>query len=323
MVADDEAGLRLDKWLKLRLQDVSRSRVQQLIADECLKCNGQLATNVSAKVKLGDSYSLIIPEVEPLELEPVKMDLDIVFEDEHMIVINKPAGLTVHPATTTSEPTLVHGLLAHCGKSLSGIGGVARPGIVHRIDKDTSGLLVVAKHDKAHAHLSEQLKSRTLSRTYLAYCWDMPNPAQGSIEGNIARSQNNRKKMAVVESGGKPAITHYKMESLYKHNSIPVAAKLVCKLETGRTHQIRVHFSHIGHALIGDPLYGSSTSSKINKNLKSADPETVSFLQEFNRQALHAHKLALNHPDTDEEMSFEVKPPSDMINIEKILKTLH
>lgn len=316
-----EQGLRLDKWLSARLQEVSRSRLQQLIEQGHLHCNGKVVTNGSAKVKAGAMYILTVPEIVPLALEPVKMPLDIIYEDEHLLVINKQAGLTVHPSTTSYDATLVHGLLAHCGDSLSGIGGVARPGIVHRIDKDTTGLLVVAKHDQSHAHLSAQLKSRTLKRTYIAYCVGMPQPAQGTIEGNIARSPNNRKKMAVVPVGGKVAITHYRTDTIYRNDLQAIAAKIICQLDTGRTHQIRVHMAHIGHALIGDQIYGRKGFS-LSKFYTSKDYDATNVII-FERQALHAHQLSLLHPISGEEMTFVAPLPQDLIDLENALKNIH
>lgn len=290
VVSEEDAGQRLDKFLCAYLKHFSRNRIQQLISQGCVKAGAATITDASRKVKQGETYEVIVEEAKASTLVANPMSLDVVFEDKHLLVINKAPGMTVHPAPGHSEDTLVNALLAHCGDTLSGIGGVQRPGIVHRIDKDTSGLLVVAKHDVAHRHLAEQLAERTLKRQYIAVVKGVPKPLSGRIEGNIARSPSNRKKMAVVKSGGKAAVTHYKVEEIFK-----ASALVRCTLETGRTHQIRVHLTHIGHPLIGDPVYGRKG-------------------KEFNfyRQALHAAALTLVHPVTGKVMEFSAPIPEDM-----------
>ena len=310
-VNEADVGVRLDKFLTSSLPDLSRARVQALLEQNCVTCNGKTIDNASAKVKINQEYQLVIPEIEPSHMLPQAMDLDIIFEDEHLLIINKPAGLTVHPAPGNRDNTLVNALLAHCGDSLSGIGGVSRPGIVHRIDKLTSGLLVVAKHDAAHAHLSAQLSSHTLGRTYAAIVWGSAKTTNGTITGNIGRSPTNRQKMAVVKTGGKPAVTHYKtLENL------GIATLVECNLETGRTHQIRVHFLQIGNPLIGDPTYGQTTGSRLNQNIYKHLPEkTRAALLAFNRQALHARELRLIHPHTKKEMKFSCPLPADMLEL--------
>lgn len=242
-IDDMFAGLRIDKSLSLALPELSRSRIQSLIENGHVRCAGKTVTDGARKVKPGESYEIEIPEAVPSYLAPQKIDLDIVYEDDDLLVINKQAGLTVHPGAGNPDKTLVNALLAHCGETLSGIGGVARPGIVHRIDKDTSGLLVVAKNDATHVHLSEQLATRSLKRTYHAIVWGAPKLKAGTVTGNIGRSPANRQKMAVVKSGGKEAVTHYKVVASLQS---PVASVVECNLETGRTHQIRVHMLHIG-----------------------------------------------------------------------------
>ena len=326
VVGKAEAGLRLDKFLQAKVPDLSRSYLQQLVEKGHLTRQGQTIISASTKVKPMETYLLSIPAPEPLALEPVSMNLKIVYEDDQLLVIDKPAGLSVHPAPGTYQPTLVHGLLAHCRDQLSGIGGVARPGIVHRIDKDTSGLLVVAKTDVAHQHLSAQLKSRTLKRTYLAICWGQPQPPEGSIEGNIGRSPSNRKKMAVLPEGGKTARTHYYTEEHFRipqgHRS-PVLASLVsCRLDTGRTHQIRVHMAHIGHALLGDPNYSPTIDNSLKK-LGISNSETLRFLKNHRRQALHACSLTLLHPALHEQLSFDAALPDDLACLLNDLKHLH
>lgn len=286
----ENVGQRLDKSLTAHLPDLSRSRVQQLIEQGCVALGGCTITDVGRKVKSGECYVVTIPASAPSVLQASDVPLAIVYEDEHLLVIDKPAGMTVHPAPGHSDDTLVNALLTHCGDSLSGIGGVMRPGIVHRIDKDTSGLLVVAKHDAAHRHLSAQLATRTLKREYLAIVKGLPVPTRGTVNAPMARSVTNRKKMAVVKSGGKEAVTHYAVEQV-----LGAASLLRCSLETGRTHQIRVHLAHIGHPIIGDPVYG--------RRLKDV---------EFPRQALHATHLRLIHPITEENMEFDAPLPEDM-----------
>jgi 23S rRNA pseudouridine1911/1915/1917 synthase len=304
----DDAGIRLDKFLATHLPELSRSRLQDLIEQGYVTVDGKVLDDASAKVKAPRTYLVMIPEAAPSYMPAQAMALDIIFEDDHMLVINKPAGLTVHPGAGNPDMTLVNALLAHCGESLSGIGGVARPGIVHRIDKETSGLLVVAKHDTAHLALSEQLAKRTLKRTYLALIWGTLKQKSGTITGNIGRSISNRKKMAVLKSGGKPAMTHYK-----QLENFSVASLVECRLETGRTHQIRVHFAHIHHPLVGDPVYGQSTRSRLSAlPPKALTPAQKAALLEFDRQALHATALELVHPVTGKTMRFECPLPADM-----------
>lgn len=310
IVEEGDLPARLDKFLSTKLPELSRSRVQALIDQGAIGCNGATIDDASAKVKPGQRYTITIPEVAPSHIVAQDIALNIVHEDVHLLVINKPAGLTVHPAPGHPDHTLVNALLAHCGESLSGIGGVARPGIVHRIDKETSGLLVVAKHDAAHAKLSAQLADRTLKRTYNALVWGTPKASAGTITGNIARSPSNRQKMAVVKTGGKEAVSHYRVLEQFYDGAISLVE---CKLETGRTHQIRVHFAHIGHALVGDPVYGQSTGSRLLSNpYKSMPAEVKNALSRFTRQALHARELGLIHPATDEAMRFACELPEDM-----------
>jgi 23S rRNA pseudouridine1911/1915/1917 synthase len=314
-VTEEEAGQRLDKFLTQRLPDMSRSRLQGLIAQAALTCKGEPLDSASLKVKAGQEYILTIPDAVASHIEAQDIALDVIYEDEHLLVINKPAGLTVHPAPGHADMTLVNALLAHCGSTLSGIGGVARPGIVHRIDKDTSGLLVVAKHDTAHNHLSAQLADRTLKRTYRAVIWGEPKASRGTITGNIGRSTANRQRMAVVKSGGKEATTHYTVLEKFQPPGIkaPMAALVECNLETGRTHQIRVHFTHIGHPLIGDPAYGPSTTNHMKQNIyKPLSEESRATIMGFTRQALHALELGLIHPATGEAMHFTCPMPDDM-----------
>ncbi len=308
-IGDTEGEMRLDKLLSAHLPDMSRSRLQALIKDGCvLELTGSSARTIktpSRAVKPGELFALNIPEVADAEPEPENIALDVVFEDEHLIVVNKPAGMVVHPAPGSPSGTLVNALLHHCKGSLSGIGGVARPGIVHRIDKDTSGLLVVAKHDKAHTGLAEQFAAHTVERRYRAVCKGHPNPPSGRVEGNIGRNPNDRKKMTVVRSGGKPAVTHYRSIDHFQQAGKPVASYIECQLETGRTHQVRVHMLHIGHPLVGDPLYTrTSLPSYIKGDARAA-------LSAFTRQALHAKTLGFVHPITDAPFKFDSELPYD------------
>jgi 23S rRNA pseudouridine1911/1915/1917 synthase len=306
---ESHAGQRLDRVLAILIPDLSRSRLQALIDQGCVHHERATIADASLKVKPQQTFTVRIPETVPSHIVAQDIALDIIYEDEHLLVINKPAGLTVHPAPGHADMTLVNALLAHCGDSLSGIGGVARPGIVHRIDKDTSGLLVVAKHDAAHIHLSEQLATRTLKRTYTALVWGTLKQSTGSVTGNIGRSVSNRQKMAVVKSGGKPATTHYQLLE-----DLTAMSLVECKLETGRTHQIRVHMMHIGHPLVGDPVYGQTTQSRMNNTpaLRHIAPEVRSALLAFNRQALHARELGLIHPITGKTMQFSCPIADDM-----------
>ena len=308
--SEDDNGARLDRFLVSQLPEMSRSRLQDLVAQGCVTCNGKAAVDSAAKVKSGQVFVVTMPEIVASHILPQDIKLDIIYEDEHLLVINKPAGLTVHPAPGHPDMTLVNALLSHCGSSLSGIGGVARPGIVHRIDKETSGLLVVAKHDAAHLHLSAQLADRSLKRTYNAIVWGKPKLMAGTVTGNIGRSSSNRQKMAVVKSGGKAAVTHYKVVASYQ---LPVASLIECKLETGRTHQIRVHMAFAGHPLLGDPVYGQTTLSRLMAGpYKSMPAELREALLNFKRQALHARELGLIHPETGKAMRFECPLPGDM-----------
>ncbi|MFM9890692.1 MAG: RluA family pseudouridine synthase [Rickettsiales bacterium] len=320
------AGLRLDKFLSLALPQLSRARVQQIIEAGGVSRAGKTLTSVTGKVKLGETYALLEPETVALDLTPSSIALDVVYEDAEFLVINKPVGMTVHPAAGTRGDTLVHALLAHCGDSLSGIGGVARPGIVHRIDKETSGLLVVAKNDAAHQSLSTQLQARTLKRHYVAFTWMALNPRDGEIEAPLARHPRHRRQMAVIENG-RYALTHYTTDATYHApgSITPLASKIHCELDTGRTHQIRVHMMHAKCPLVGDPVYGATTATRLNR-LKAGGtrvPEEVAaVLQMLNRQALHAAELRLTHPKTGEFMEFSCPLPPDLQALENALATL-
>ena len=320
-------GTRLDQAIAAKLDEFSRSRIQALIREGNLKAGGKSITDSSAKTKEGVLYELTIPATKASTLVAENISLDIVFEDEHLLVINKPAGMTVHPSAGHSEGTLVHALLHHCGASLSGIGGVGRPGIVHRLDKDTSGLMVVAKNDAAHHHLSEQLATRTLKRVYNAIVWGRMKTRHGEIEGNISRSTANRKKMAITKTG-KSARTHFEelevfwTESIGKRPSEALVSLVECRLETGRTHQIRVHLSAQGNGLLGDPLYGNTTPHRLKHyGEKAIKPNVYKRLQEFNRQALHALEIGFIHPISGKTMHFASTLPDDIFSLLQLLKT--
>ncbi|WP_249209071.1 RluA family pseudouridine synthase [Magnetospirillum sulfuroxidans] len=314
-VGAEEAGTRLDKWLSARLPDLSRTRIKGLIDDGRVSAAEVTITDASARVKPGQNFVIAIPPDRPADPLPQAMDLTVVYEDDDLIVIDKPAGLVVHPAPGSPDHTLVNALLAHCGDSLSGIGGVKRPGIVHRIDKDTSGLLVVAKNDRAHHGLAEQFASHSLERLYRALVWGVPTPPQGTIEGNIGRSPQDRKKMAIVSHGGKPALTRYRLLRPLAGGTVSLVE---CRLATGRTHQIRVHMTSIGHPLVGDQTYGRSRSAKLRHLSDSARHA----LSSFPRQALHAATLGFNHPVSGAILRFESNLPNDFNWLISILEAV-
>lgn len=307
-------GLRLDKAIHTRVPHISRSRIQSLIKDEKVAINGVSGKWVSSKVRTGMKISITIPDTQDLPMVPENIPLDILFEDAHIILVNKPAGMVVHPAPGNETGTLVNAVLYHAKESLSGIGGIKRPGIVHRIDKDTSGVLVIAKSDMAHHGLSDMFKSHTIERTYCAYVWGHVHPTDGTITGNIGRHKTDRKRNCVLpdtDVTGKHAVTHYKTIKRYGI----LASKITCHLETGRTHQIRVHMSHRGHGLIGDPVYGRPP-----KGLQRTHPALYDFLQEFHRQSLHATSLGFIHPITKQKVWVEKDIPTDLQDLEKLLE---
>jgi 23S rRNA pseudouridine1911/1915/1917 synthase len=292
------AGWRLDRALAAAVPSLSRERLKVLTKAGALTREGKALRDPATKVKGDERFTLAVPDPTPAHNEPQEIPLPIVFEDEHLLVVDKPAGLVVHPAAGNFDGTLVNALLHHCGTSLSGIGGVARPGIVHRIDKDTSGLLVVAKHDKAHEGLAKQFADHSIDRRYLAIVSGVPRVTGDVVDAPLARSAHNRKKIAIVKEGrGKRAVTHWKRLEILKD-----AALVECTLETGRTHQVRVHMASIGHPLLGDPVYGRG---------KSVHRDLLNQL-DFKRQALHAAHLGFIHPVTKGRLSFDSALPSDM-----------
>lgn len=314
-IEETEHSYRLDKALSLKCPDISRSRIKSLILGGKVLLKGHPIVDPNFRVTSGDIFELVDPFIaEEAIPQAENIQLDIVYEDPHLIVINKPAGLVAHPAPGNYTGTLVNALIHHCGDELSGIGGVKRPGIVHRLDKETSGLMVVAKTDLAHQGLAAQFKDRTLSRTYWAFVLGAPIPPIGTIEKNIGRSLKSRVKMAVLPNGGRPAITHYKTIKRFEKD-FSMAALVECTLETGRTHQIRVHLASIGTPIIGDILYGKTHRHH---------PIMQRVLSETNwpqdRHALHAKKLQFLHPALQTEMTFEVDLPTDLQRLAKVLE---
>ncbi len=300
-ITTDTAGQRLDRALASALPTLSRERLKALIGAGQVCRDGRTVDDPALKVKAGDVFTVQVPPPAPADATAQDIPLGIVFEDAHLLVVDKPAGLVVHPAAGNLDGTLVNALLHHCHGQLSGIGGVARPGIVHRIDKDTSGLLVVAKTDAAHEGLSRQFQDHSVERVYTALVSGWPKPAAGRIEGALARSVHDRKKMAIVADGrGKHAVTHYRLiRPLGPH-----AALVECQLETGRTHQVRVHMASIGHPLLGDPVYGRAG--------RTGSVKPVLDRLRFHRQALHAGVLGFVHPVTGATLRFESPLPADM-----------
>jgi 23S rRNA pseudouridine1911/1915/1917 synthase len=312
-VSQDEANGRVDKLLAAGLADLSRGRIQALIAEGRVTRDGVPVTDGSAKAQAG-TYRLEIPPPTSAIPLPEAIPLTVLYEDAYLIVIDKPPGIAMHPAPGSETGTVVNALLHHCGASLSGIGGVARPGIVHRIDKETSGVVVAAKTDAAHQRLSSLFAIQNIERIYVAFTRGAPWPHKGTIEGAIARSSHDRKKMALVKSGGRHAITHYKVVKTFGPPDKPLAARLECRLETGRTHQIRVHLASRGTPCLGDPVYGSGGPSATVR----AAMEAVG----LTRQALHAAVLGFVHPVTGETLRFESPLPADMARLEQLLEAL-
>ena len=302
----DAAGWRLDRALAAAIPTLSRERLKALVSSGAVALDGAVRRDPALKVKGGEAVRVAIPPPRPSAACAEDIPLSILFEDEHLLIVDKPAGLVVHPAAGNLDGTLVNALLHHCAGRLSGIGGVARPGIVHRIDKDTSGILVVAKTDRAHAGLAAQFANHSIGRRYLAVVAGLPAPPAGRVETNLARSDANRQKIAVVRAPkGKHAITHYRVLEPLKG-----AALVECRLETGRTHQVRVHMAHLGHPLIGDPVYGQGRMADLCNALG------------FHRQALHAASLALEHPISRSKLLFESVAPPDIQELLSRLRVL-
>jgi 23S rRNA pseudouridine1911/1915/1917 synthase len=321
LVPPDQAGQRLDRVLASLLPDLSRSRLEALIDQGAVTRGGATIKDANHRVKGGETYGIAVPDAVPATPRGQDIPLTVVYEDKDLIVIDKPAGLVVHPAAGNPDGTLVNALIAHCGESLMGIGGELRPGIVHRLDKDTSGLLVAAKTERAMASLAKQFANHTTERAYHAVVWGSPRLGDGVIEGQIGRNPFDRKRMAVLRGGGKLARTRYRVIERFGPDARPFASLIECRLETGRTHQIRVHLTHLGHPLIGDPSYGRARQAPRPKT----PAETVAFAvaADFSRQALHAYVLGFQHPTLHKTMRFESPWPSDFALLVEALRGLN
>ncbi len=320
IVEGDEGFARLDRVLAARRPELSRSRLKALILAGQVTVKGSPIRDPAYHVAKGDTITIDVPEAVAAEPEGEAIALDIVYEDDDIIVLNKPKGLVVHPAAGHETGTLVNALIAHCGASLSGIGGVKRPGIVHRLDKDTTGLMVAAKNDRAHKSLTEQFadhgRTGAMRRGYMAFAWGLPNRQRGTVDAPIDRHPHAREKMAVRESG-RQAITHWEItESFSGRDGKPIVSQLTCQLETGRTHQIRVHLAHIGHPLLGDAVYGPHFKTKAN----ALGLKAQAALAALGRQALHAYLLTIEHPRTGEILSWEATLPEDLLLLQAALQ---
>jgi 23S rRNA pseudouridine1911/1915/1917 synthase len=320
-VRPDDAGARLDRFLAANVPSLSRTRLKELILVGAVRLGARAAGDPGYRLKAGERVTLRVPPPVPARPRAEPIPLQVVHEDADVIVIDKPAGLVVHPAAGNRTGTLVNALIAHCGDSLSGIGGEKRPGIVHRLDKDTSGLLVVAKNDRAHRALASQFadhgRSGGLERAYLALVWGVPKPPQGTIDLAIGRDPKSRVRMT-VRAGGRHAVTHYAVRATYEGaDGEPVASLVECRLETGRTHQIRVHMARLGHPLIGDAVYGSGFRSKEKRLV----PRVRAAVAALGRQALHAYRLGFLHPVTGKFLGFESKFPMDLAAVIKAFTT--
>ena len=308
-------GYRIDKFLQLQINELSRSRLQALIHDGQVKLNNITVNRVSKKIKEEDQIKVNFPPPKETLLKPSKIPLDILCVDNDIIVINKSPGVVVHPGAGNYEETIVNGLLFKYKNNLSSVGGKLRPGIVHRIDKDTSGVIVVAKNDIAHINLSEQFSTHTIKRVYETLVWGFLRPQNGKINEKISRSAKNRQLMTVKKEKGKIAITNYKTLNIFQNLDLPKISLIECRLETGRTHQIRVHMNFKGNSILGDKSYGKS-----KKKFKKIDPDIEKKINNFNRQALHAKSLCFIHPTTKKEIFFEAKRPKDFDALIKNLK---
>ena len=316
-VSEEQTSKRVDQFIVEELPSFSRTKIAKLVKEGALLINGQAIKDNAKKVMFGDQVELEVPEAVAADIKPQKIPLDIVYEDKDLLVINKPIGMVVHPGAGNPDGTLVNALLHHCKGNLSGINGELRPGIVHRIDKDTSGLLVVAKNDIAHNALAKQFEEHSIQRTYLAFVWGMMKPIHGRIETFIGRSKYNRQKMSAEVASGKDAITNYKTLEIFKGNTIPDISLIECKLETGRTHQIRVHLSHKKNPILGDQMYGSKM-----RKIRNIDPELQTIIENINFQALHAQSLGFIHPTSGKELFFTTELPQVLLNLKKMLKKL-
>ena len=315
IVKNNEKNIRVDVFIKKRESDLSRTRIKNLILDKKLEINNKILTDPSKKISSGDKVNLIIPEPKKASLKTYKFKLDIVYEDEDLIVINKPAGIIMHPGAGNFDNTIVNALINYDKNSLSNIGDELRPGIVHRIDKNTSGLVVVAKNNQAHEHLSKQFNKHSINRIYQLLIWGKIRPSKGKVETLITRSSKNRQMMEVSNTKGKKAITNYETLQIFDNDRTPTLSLLNCKLETGRTHQLRVHMNYLGNSIVGDDKY-----KKKFKKIKNIDPTLKEKLINLNRQFLHAKILGFIHPKKKEEMIFNSILPQELEIILEILR---
>ena len=315
IVESGENNLRVDVFINKREQLISRTRIKNLILKEKLKLNGKIIKSPSKKISTGDDIILQIPQSKEASLKPYDFKLEIIYEDEDLLVINKPAGIIMHPGAGNYDETIVNALMYYNKDSLSTIGDELRPGIVHRIDKDTSGLIVVAKNNEAHENLSLQFSKHTITRVYQLLIWGKLRPSSGKIDTFITRSSKNRQMMEVSNSKGKKAITNYKTLEIFENDKTPTLSLVECRLETGRTHQIRVHMTHMGNSIMGDGKY-----KKKYKKLKNIDTNLEKLIYKLDRQFLHAKTLGFIHPRTNEEMIFSSILPQDLENIIKLLR---
>ena len=314
-VSNDFDGNRIDKFLQSQLTNVSRTKLQNLIREGCVKINNNTIYENSKKTKTTDKIKINFPEPKKTLLKPYKMKMDILYDDNDIIIINKPAGIVVHPGAGNYENTLVNGLLFHYQDKLSSVGGKFRPGIVHRIDKDTSGIIVIAKNNYAHNNLSTQFSNHTIKRTYEALVWGSLKPQNGKINEKISRSKKNRQLMTVKKDRGKISITNYKTIKIFQNANLPKISHIECNLETGRTHQIRVHMSFKGNPIVGDKSYG-----KLRRKFKKIDKNLEKKINDFNRQALHAKSLGFIHPVTKKKVFFKSRRPKDF---DELIKNLN
>ena len=315
IVRPEENSLRVDIFINKRENSLSRTRIKNLILKEKLKLNNKIIISPSKKISSGDKIDLEIPKPKEASLKPYDFKLDIIYEDKDLLVINKPAGIIMHPGAGNYNNTIVNALMNYCGNNLSTIGDEYRPGIIHRIDKDTSGLVVIAKNNLTHENLSIQFNKHTITRVYQLLVWGKLRPQKGTIKSYITRSNKNRQLMEVSFTKGKSAITNYKTLEIFQNNKIPTLSLIECKLETGRTHQIRIHMSHKGNSIVGDKSY-----QKKNKQFKKIDPKRNFMIKNINRQFLHAKSLGFIHPSSNKEVYFEIPLPKDLLKLVKKLR---
>ena len=315
IVKEEDQSLRIDVFINKKERDLSRTRVKNLILDQKLELNGNIIIDPSKKVSIGDRVKLFIPEPKKASLKPYKYKLDIIFEDEDLIVLNKPSGIVIHPGAGNFDNTIVNALMYYNKDSLSNIGDELRPGIVHRIDKNTSGLVVIAKNNQAHENLSNQFRKHTITRIYQLLIWGKLRPSKGKVETLITRSSKNRQMMEVSLTKGKKAITNYKTVEIFENTNVPTLSLIDCKLETGRTHQIRVHMNYLGHSIVGDDKY-----KKNFKKIRNIDPILEKKILNLNRQFLHARTIGFIHPKKNKEMIFNSILPQELTIILKMLR---